>query len=103
MRHLLRELWSDGTAQDIAEYAMMLAVILVLVAGTIRLGGSNSNTVFSSVAGSIQYGFRQGNSGSLRSALQYKVQFGRRSSGIEQMGSRSQQKPLRPSVSANQY
>jgi Flp pilus assembly pilin Flp len=54
MTHLLREFWSDDTAQDIAEYVVMLAVILVLVARTIRLGGSNSNTVFSSVASSIQ-------------------------------------------------
>jgi len=46
----------DKTAkcQDIAEYAVMLAVILVLVVGTIRLIGSNANTVFSSAASSIQ-------------------------------------------------
>jgi len=42
----------DG--QDIAEYAVMLAVILVLVVGTIRLIGSNANNVFSSTASSIQ-------------------------------------------------
>lgn len=47
-------LWSDDTGQDIAEYAVMLAVILVLVVGTIRLIGSNANTVFSSAASSIQ-------------------------------------------------
>jgi Flp pilus assembly pilin Flp len=41
-------------AQDIAEYAVMLAVILVVVIGTIRLVGTNSNTVFSNVASSIQ-------------------------------------------------
>ena len=40
--------------QDIAEYAVMLAVILVLVVGTIRLVGSNANNVFSSAASSIQ-------------------------------------------------
>jgi Flp pilus assembly pilin Flp len=40
--------------QDIAEYAVMLAVILVLVVGTIRLVGSNANNAFSSVASSIQ-------------------------------------------------
>ena len=39
--------------QDIAEYAVMLAVILVIVVGTIRLVGSNANTVFSQVASSI--------------------------------------------------
>ena len=43
----------DDEAQDIAEYAVMLAVILVLVVGTIRLVGSNANKVFSSVASSF--------------------------------------------------
>jgi Flp pilus assembly pilin Flp len=50
----LARLWSDDQGQDIAEYAVMLAVILVLVVGTIRLIGSNSNTVFSEVASSVQ-------------------------------------------------
>jgi Flp pilus assembly pilin Flp len=54
MNHLLIRLWRDDEGQDIAEYAVMLAVILVLVVGTIRLIGSNSNTVFSNVASSIQ-------------------------------------------------
>jgi Flp pilus assembly pilin Flp len=45
------ELWRDE--QGIAEYAVMLAVILVIVVGTIRLIGSNANNVFSSVASSI--------------------------------------------------
>jgi Flp pilus assembly pilin Flp len=47
-------LWSDESGQDIAEYAVMLAVILVLVVGTVRLIGSNANTAFSSAASSIQ-------------------------------------------------
>lgn len=46
--------FKDGEGQDIAEYAVMLAVILVLVVGTIRLVGSNANNVFSSVASSVQ-------------------------------------------------
>jgi Flp pilus assembly pilin Flp len=49
-----RQLWNGQEGQDIAEYAVMLAVILVIVVGTIRLVGSNANTVFSSVASSIQ-------------------------------------------------
>ena len=53
MRDLFRELWRDDEAQDIAEYAVMLAVILVIVVGTIRLIGANANNVFSSVASSI--------------------------------------------------
>ena len=54
MSQLIRSLWSDEQGQDIAEYAVMLAVILVLVVGTVRLIGSNSNNAFSSVAGSLQ-------------------------------------------------
>jgi Flp pilus assembly pilin Flp len=54
VRSVLRQLWSDERGQDIAEYAVMLAVILVIVVGTIRLIGSNANTVFSSVGSSIQ-------------------------------------------------
>ena len=46
--------WQDDEGQDIAEYAVMLAVILVLVVGTVRLIGTQSNTVFSNVASSIQ-------------------------------------------------
>jgi pilus assembly protein Flp/PilA len=53
IRRACRLLWDDE-GQDIAEYAVMLAVILVLVVGTIQLIGSNANTVFSNVASSIQ-------------------------------------------------
>jgi len=53
MTNLLRKLWRDDEGQDIAEYAVMLAVILVIVVGTIRLVGSNANNVFSNVASSI--------------------------------------------------
>jgi Flp pilus assembly pilin Flp len=45
--------WSDDSGQDIAEYAVMLAVILVIVVGTIKLIGGQSNNVFSEVASSI--------------------------------------------------
>ncbi len=44
----------DDRGQSIAEYAVMLAVILVLVVGTIRLIGSNANNTFSSVASAVQ-------------------------------------------------
>jgi Flp pilus assembly pilin Flp len=54
MRNVIQRLWSEDQGQDIAEYAVMLAVILVLVVGTIRLVGSNANTVFSNVASSVQ-------------------------------------------------
>jgi len=51
---VFRQLWSEESGQDIAEYAVMLAVILVIVVGTVRLIGSNANNVFSSVGSSIQ-------------------------------------------------
>ena len=54
MTKLYARLWSEDQGQDIAEYAVMLAVILVLVVGTIRLIGSNANNVFSTAASSIQ-------------------------------------------------
>ena len=54
MVEIIRKLWSEEAGQDIAEYAVMLAVILVLVVGTVRLIGSNANNAFSSVASSLQ-------------------------------------------------
>jgi len=53
MLQFLRDVWSDEQGQDIAEYAVMLAVILVLVIGTVRLIGTNANNAFSSVASSL--------------------------------------------------
>ena len=50
----LRAVWGKDDGQDIAEYAVMLAVILAIVVGTIRLIGASANNVFSSVASSIQ-------------------------------------------------
>ena len=53
MLQFCRKMWSDEQGQDIAEYAVMLAVILVLVIGTVRLIGGNANNAFSSVAISL--------------------------------------------------
>lgn len=49
----IRQLLAEDTGQDVAEYAVMLAVILVIVIGTVRLIGSNANTVFSQVASQV--------------------------------------------------
>ena len=54
MSDLLVQFSSDESGQDIAEYAVMLAVILVIVVGTVRLIGSSANSVFSGVASGIQ-------------------------------------------------
>ncbi|HEY6938805.1 MAG TPA: hypothetical protein VI424_16720 [Terriglobales bacterium] len=53
MVNLIRSMWSNDEGQDIAEYAVMLAVILVIVVGTIRLIGSQANNVFSETASAI--------------------------------------------------
>jgi Flp pilus assembly pilin Flp len=49
----IRQLWAEESGQDVAEYAVMLAVILVIVIGTVRLIGGNANNVFSQVASSV--------------------------------------------------
>ncbi len=51
---LVRKFWQDDQGQDVAEYAVMLAVILVIVIGTVRLIGSHADTIFSQVGSSIQ-------------------------------------------------
>ena len=53
MIQVIRQLWSEESGQDVAEYAVMLAVILVIVIGTVRLIGSNANNVFSQVQSQI--------------------------------------------------
>jgi len=54
MKLSLLRLWTGDEGQDIAEYAVMLAVILVIVVGTVQLIGSNANNVFSNVASALQ-------------------------------------------------
>ena len=49
----LRICWEEQ-GQDIAEYAVMLAVILVIVVGTIKLIGTNANSTFSNFGSSLQ-------------------------------------------------
>jgi Flp pilus assembly pilin Flp len=54
MACVLQTFWSDEQGQDVAEYAVMLAVILVILVGTIRLIGANASNVFSQVGSTIQ-------------------------------------------------
>lgn len=49
MTQLLRNVWSDQSGQDVAEYALMLAVILAVVVGTVTAIGTNANTIFGNV------------------------------------------------------
>lgn len=50
----MKSLWRDENGQDIAEYAVMLAIVLTIVLGVIRLIGGNANNVFSQIGSKIQ-------------------------------------------------
>jgi Flp pilus assembly pilin Flp len=54
MTRFVGRFWAEEEGQDIAEYAVMLAVILVLVIGTLRLIGTSANNAFSTVANTMQ-------------------------------------------------
>jgi Flp pilus assembly pilin Flp len=54
MNDILKTFWRSEEGQDIAEYSVMLAVILVIVIGTVRLIGSGAGNVFSMVGSAIQ-------------------------------------------------
>lgn len=54
MKDLLHRMWRDDEGQDIAEYAVMLAVIVVIVVGTVSLIGKNANNIFSQIASALQ-------------------------------------------------
>lgn len=56
MNSFLRNLWLQDDGGEIAEYATIMATILVLVVGTLRLVGLNSGGVFSSVAAILSSG-----------------------------------------------
>jgi Flp pilus assembly pilin Flp len=56
LSHLLSRLWHEDVGQDIAEYAVMLAVVLVIVVGTVRLIGERANGIFSQVGSSLGNG-----------------------------------------------
>ncbi len=54
MARTIREIGSSESGQSIPEYAVMFALILVLIIGTIRLVGENANHAFSAVATDLQ-------------------------------------------------
>ncbi len=53
MLQMLYGIWNDDAGQDIAEYALMLAVVLLLVLGAVQAIGKNANTIFSSAAAQL--------------------------------------------------
>jgi Flp pilus assembly pilin Flp len=54
MTGFLCALGEPDEAQDIAEYAVILAVIVAIAVATIRLVGSHAGNVFASVGSAIQ-------------------------------------------------
>ena len=54
MRQFLVSAYRGCEGQDVAEYAVMLAVVLVIVLGMVSMIGANASTVFSQVASGIQ-------------------------------------------------
>ncbi len=46
MKRMFSGLWSNDAGQDVAEYALMLAVLLVVVAGSVAAIGTNADTIF---------------------------------------------------------
>ena len=53
MKQLLRTLWADESGQDVAEYAVMLAVILVLVIATVKAIGTNADKTFTNTSNAL--------------------------------------------------
>jgi len=49
-----RAAWNEDDGQDVAEYGIMLVVLMIIVIGTVRLIGANTGNVFSTVASKIQ-------------------------------------------------
>lgn len=54
MSQFLYRVWNEENGQDVAEYAVMLAVVLVIVLGTVRVIGANAGNIFSQVGSSLQ-------------------------------------------------
>jgi Flp pilus assembly pilin Flp len=50
MKQMMKRLWTDDEGQDIAEYALLLAVILVIVITVVTAIGTNANSIFSKAA-----------------------------------------------------
>ena len=56
MKELLHRFWAEDDGQDIAEYALMLTAMLLIVVTTVAVIGNNADTIFSAVAGKLTSG-----------------------------------------------
>ncbi|MFN2421401.1 MAG: Flp family type IVb pilin [Gemmatimonadota bacterium] len=46
-------LWSDESGQDLAEYALLIALIAIVVIAAVTLLGGNIQTVFQNIADAL--------------------------------------------------
>jgi len=57
---MLLNLWnalrSDESGQDLAEYALLIALIAIVVIAAVTLLGGNISTVFNNIAGALNVG-----------------------------------------------
>ena len=49
----IRKMWTNDEGQDVAEYALMLAVILVVVIASVKAIGTAANTVFTNTGNAL--------------------------------------------------
>jgi pilus assembly protein Flp/PilA len=53
MKVLLTRLWRNEDGQDLAEYALLIALIALVVIGAVTLLGTNINAVFNNIADAL--------------------------------------------------
>ena len=56
MVDLWKAFWSDESGQDLVEYAMLLALIALIVVGAVALLGQNIKTTFDTIAAALPVG-----------------------------------------------
>jgi pilus assembly protein Flp/PilA len=56
MKQVPRTIWQDETGQDIAEYAILLAVIALVVIAAVSAIGTNASSLFNAIAGRLTTG-----------------------------------------------
>ena len=49
----MTRLWSDEAGQDLAEYALLIALIALVVIGAVTLLGTQIQTVFNNIANAL--------------------------------------------------
>ena len=56
MLTLWNAFWSDESGQDLAEYALLIALIALVVIAAVTLLGTNIKTVFTNIANALNVG-----------------------------------------------